>query len=311
MQNTIQNPPTAQTVDTTADWKTYSNAQYGFEFKYPSDWSVRDDSNGDPNPQTKFSTIRISKNLTDADVSYAEFTSSLTRDTGIENLKNPGLDISVGGIAWHTNHDMTGLGATHDSLLLNTSYQNKFYEIGLYPYEETGGSSTLNQILSTFKFTDSTADTSTWKTYANEQYGFSLNYPPNWYKLESDSHNPNLIVALSSNNPPQPTGSYSLNISTLQVKASDKFQTEYNFYSNSPFGVKVIKLDATVSGVSPVYAMQVAINNAETPPPKTALYYYFDYKNYSYKIYISVPTTDFDSEAKIVDQILATFKFNK
>ncbi len=29
--------------DQTSDWKTYTNAQYGFEFKYPSDWAFSSD----------------------------------------------------------------------------------------------------------------------------------------------------------------------------------------------------------------------------------------------------------------------------
>jgi len=29
-------------VDPMADWKTYTNAQYGFSFKYPADWTVKE-----------------------------------------------------------------------------------------------------------------------------------------------------------------------------------------------------------------------------------------------------------------------------
>jgi len=32
--------PTTNTVDETANWKTYTNEAYGFSFKYPSDWSI-------------------------------------------------------------------------------------------------------------------------------------------------------------------------------------------------------------------------------------------------------------------------------
>jgi hypothetical protein len=36
--------PVAQAVDETADWKTYKNDKYGFEFKYPADWKIGDSS---------------------------------------------------------------------------------------------------------------------------------------------------------------------------------------------------------------------------------------------------------------------------
>lgn len=34
-------------ADPTRDWKTYTNADYEFSFKYPKDWSAQDDKSGD------------------------------------------------------------------------------------------------------------------------------------------------------------------------------------------------------------------------------------------------------------------------
>src|SRR3989344_4344489 len=34
------------TTDPTADWKTYTNEQYGFEFKYPPDWELLNKNGG-------------------------------------------------------------------------------------------------------------------------------------------------------------------------------------------------------------------------------------------------------------------------
>ena len=53
----------------------------------------------------------------------------------------------------------------------------------------------FNQILSTFKFTDSSsqssADTSTWKTYTDTALGFSFKYPE---KLTLKENNTNIVL---------------------------------------------------------------------------------------------------------------------
>src|SRR3989344_2481115 len=36
--------PASQTTDETASWKTYTNSEYGFEFKYPSDYLRKESS---------------------------------------------------------------------------------------------------------------------------------------------------------------------------------------------------------------------------------------------------------------------------
>ncbi|MCC6290721.1 hypothetical protein IT398_01495 [Candidatus Nomurabacteria bacterium] len=39
--NSFKTLPTPTATDETADWKTYKNDKYGFEFKYPEIWSIQ------------------------------------------------------------------------------------------------------------------------------------------------------------------------------------------------------------------------------------------------------------------------------
>lgn len=66
---------------------------------------------------------------------------------------------------------------------------------------------TFSKMLTTFKFTHSTSDTSTWKTYVNKDYRFSLKYPQKFTLTEDVEKN---IYQETSN----PTNRYLLSFST-------------------------------------------------------------------------------------------------
>ena|SRR3989339_587695 len=42
----LNTKPVEKRMESTSDWKTYTNTKYGFEFKYPKDWTVDDTSKG-------------------------------------------------------------------------------------------------------------------------------------------------------------------------------------------------------------------------------------------------------------------------
>jgi hypothetical protein len=93
---------------------------------------------------------------------------------------------------------------------------------------------TLNQILSTFKFTEPTAqfDAANWKTYSSAQYGFSFDYPSKWKVTEKTNTNGQPYVDLTSDifsSDPQLSG---IPEEEIQFSAVD------TNYFNPPIGTK-------------------------------------------------------------------------
>lgn len=173
-------------TDPMSDWKTYANAEYGFEFKYPSDWVFKDFSNADTNPNTKINSVGITKNEANNDYSKFEVSSSESNlELGIGSSYSLGSEVVTGGIKWQMvqfNDGVPGESNLHDSLYLSTEHEGKFYSITLYPNDGLNINPIFDQILSTFKFTDSMAG---WKTYSSTEYGFELKYPSDW-KVAND-----------------------------------------------------------------------------------------------------------------------------
>lgn len=184
------------TTDPTAKWKVYKNNLY--EFKYPQNWYLQDTSTGQffytsqqdeaaAAPSSKFSVTTDDKNLlkiTSADPigtkkeigdkifetkistvsvgSHPAFKVKTEVQAGSQTDALPGWTVVIDMGSNILNLDITG----------STDADNKL----------------LDQILSTFKFTDSSAsaDMSGWKTYMSIIHSFSLKYPSNWEAYEHD-----------------------------------------------------------------------------------------------------------------------------
>lgn len=120
---------------------------------------------------------------------------------------------------------------------------NKLYKITLSSWDENTIQkldTTFDQILSTFKFLDSTSsvDTSTWKTYKNDQFGFEFQYPAK-YQTENNNFS---LVSLNYDYPNKSKNSSlpDIYVRHLSIKPGEKFQN-------------ILKKDAILdgSGLSP------------------------------------------------------------
>lgn len=120
--------------DELKDWKTYTNKEYGFEIKYPSDWSFKDISSSTRNPSI------VIKSKTRLNLPGYENVPVYFRAVIISNLSNTGKVISKTG---------------HFSTIKEVPNQQDAFNVNINQQteENTNEYKIWQQILSTFKFT--------------------------------------------------------------------------------------------------------------------------------------------------------------
>jgi len=253
------------TPDPTADWKTYTNNRWGYSFKYPSNWFLNNDIVSeypwpfdgyfDPkyNYQQIYNAIEayVYPNQVWSDMTNSAFFDSLSRininETG-DVGKNKGKKIFTGTTQDNFTYEIFEINALEkdepyigvEAYILNNQ---KLAKVILTSYNQEG-ISLLNQILSTFKFIDPTAD---WKIYENNDYGFSIKYPAN-LTIESTTKE-KLIRLLSQENIKFPGG----NVTAFWIKdnlsISDYIQNTKNFLSPLNLENTLKQNSFTINGV--------------------------------------------------------------
>jgi len=185
-----------QEGDPTANWKTYQGTKWGFELKYPPTWGFKEPTSSDkflylfsngrsdgpgPNP-----FIYITQTIKPLDSSFAEFA---TQGSNEEIKKNfTYVKTSING---YSAFKTSGLPSGSGSLDYFLTPDGKSYVIlGLSPYNGPGTEieKVFDQILSTFKFLDSSPATSPATTYTvpsswkrfTAQDRLKLCLPPKW-----------------------------------------------------------------------------------------------------------------------------------
>src|SRR6266498_167738 len=209
------------TPDATSNWQTYTNAQYGFEFKYPPNLLLKTDIQGiEGTPalaQVEFTQNSFPKtNFVEAGIAVADLGQKSDCLTRIDQYQNFTGQQTINGIVFKTG-SVTGAAAgnLYESSIYRTIHDNACIQItivihtgniGNYPegtvseFNKSLALGPLNLILSTFKFTNS-IDISAWKTYRNEQYGFEIKIPEEWTSVarrDNKHYGALIIVSFSS-----------------------------------------------------------------------------------------------------------------
>jgi hypothetical protein len=159
-----QNADYQALINETANWKTYANTQYGFEFKYPSDWKFHDGSKfkkqpgvynfyefcdqivvngpGDTNPGLP-NCVNNRLSIVVSKLTQPDPNPTVDTDPSLKTVKE---DVYIGGIK---GVKITGVGTGNLGQLSTFVVRNKNFtyliEPGLWPVPD--------QVISTFKFT--------------------------------------------------------------------------------------------------------------------------------------------------------------
>jgi hypothetical protein len=186
--------------DETANWKTYRNDKYRFEFKFPDDWSATDNKAQSPDYEADHGLLKgadffvgINPTLIQTIEEIIEQTKKYQPNAEISNLKIKGFDAVMVSIP-----PAQEMGQYWPSKTIYFEKEENIFSITSEAYGDKRDFylKILDQILSTFKFINNSDETANWKIYTNSELKYSIKYPGDWI-LEETNINQGFLYLLT------------------------------------------------------------------------------------------------------------------
>lgn len=302
--NTNTSANTNTTVEPLADWKTYTNTTYGFSFRYPSEFKVAGAQTSQRVNFTNDTMGSISIYVDNKQYSADDLTSGRNEFGDI-------AQVSVGTKSGYTySYADAGCGITYYRLpLTGTTLIISFTscEKNIEPMSKFLES----QVLSTFVFTDVTAD---WKTYTSNTFKFSFKYPTDWKVQNPKSTGDEVAATLFS---PQFSAGTTGQIGEVSVivfkNLSGKTLPEYSKFAFSDVGTIGIDIPQpttfTVNGYTAQRFDKFTTTSIANIAPRT----HIDVKGPDKIVTFILSNTNnhFDAHAVILNEIISTIAFTK
>lgn len=288
----------AITIDPTADWKTYTNATYGYTIKYPTGWVYAQSKAVDVETDEVKNTS-IDFKLADAN-KITIITEAKAKNAGVTLTQFATDFVTPADKATITTKTATKIGSidgfqelvtisdpASKGLWYFTQSTDNFY---VFVTKEATQSSDIKSMLSTFKLTTATSSTTattptatTSLTYTNAQYGFNLTFPSTWkgYKMKEAT-----IEGI--------TATYYINIPTTDTSFQGDTSSDAGYFA--PFAISVYTLDQWTAAQAAEGPNDTLIVKGDT--------YVFAWSQAN-----GIPATDFTMSADI-KTIIASLKLN-
>src|SRR6266481_986593 len=181
----------ALAISGVSDWKTYRNDAYGFEMKYPSFYTPKSRSETEPVSDgitVSFGTgssVPLTLEVFDL-TKYLPKTNTPLLSQYIATFKklDSFKEAKVNGNPVYEYLSCGSAACEQVAIFIRNNIQYQF------SIDDQVDPDLFGKILSTFKFIEPNlpVDTSSWKTYHSERYGFEFKYPVDWSTCTPDEN---------------------------------------------------------------------------------------------------------------------------